>query len=90
MSDIVRDNIIPMLIKMFFQQSVDKKSGFFGSKQMSSTYQSKNRDKSEKGFMSQEWQIFSAQSFKHNNLSKVNNNLSPKSLYISMKPDKEI
>ena len=38
MSDIVRDNIIPMLIKMFFQQSVDKKSGFFGSKQMSSTY----------------------------------------------------
>lgn len=38
MSNIVRDNIIPMLIKMFFQESVDKKTGFFGSKQMSSTF----------------------------------------------------
>lgn len=90
MSDIVRDNIIPMLIKMFFQQSVDKKSGFFGSKQMSSTYQSKNRDKSEKAFTSQDWQIFSAQSFKHDKLFKVKNILSPKSVYISQKPDKEI
>lgn len=56
MEDVVRDNIIPMLIKMFFQQpSTDKRTGFFGSKQMSSTFESKNRDNSEKISGRQNW-----------------------------------